>query len=32
MRTEDEIYEYVDNLRDILLDALQENGAVRLGD
>lgn len=32
MRTEDEIYEYVDNLRDILLDALRENGAVRLGD
>ena len=32
MRTDDEIYEYVDNLRDILLDALRENGAVRLGD
>ena len=32
MRTEDEVYEYVDGLRDALLSALRENGAVRLGD
>ena len=32
MRTEEEVCEYVDKLRDALLDALRESGAVRLGD
>lgn len=32
MRTEEEVSEYVNNLKDSLLDALHENGAVRLGD
>lgn len=32
MRSEEEVREYVDNLKNALLDALHENGAVRLGD
>lgn len=32
MRSEEEVLEYVGSLKDALLDALHENGAVRLGD